>query len=123
MKNETLSRILCNLDLENCRWIRDNIYYIKKTVREMLYNCDTCTYRPAYTKYEFIVIAEEGVKKAIILNIFNKDLHWYVFKKWRSSHVLSNVLRTGIINEIWSEITSVTCCYEWNDDREKIPND
>ena len=68
MKNEILSRILCDFDLENCRWIRDNIYYnIKKTVREILYNCDTCTYRTTYTKYEFLVIAEEGVKKAIII--------------------------------------------------------
>ncbi len=32
----------------------------------MLYNCNTYIYRPTYIKYEFLVIAEEGVKKAII---------------------------------------------------------
>lgn len=119
MTNETLSHILRNLKLENCEWIRDNIYYIKKTVRQICYSCTTGTERATYTKYEFLVIAEEGIKKAIILNCGDLDLHWYVFNRWRGRHILSDALRSGIIKEIWPKITSVTCCYDWDDDKEE----
>ena len=100
MTNETLIYILRNLKLENCEHIRDNIYYIRKYVRQMCYSCTTGTERPTYTKYEFLVIADNGIKKAIILNCSDLDLHWYVFNRWRGNHVLSDALRTGVINEI-----------------------
>lgn len=118
MENETLSHILRGLHLDKCEFIRDNAYYIKKTVKQMIYNCDIKKEKPFYAKYEFLVVAENGIKKAIILNCGDIDLHWYVFKKWRGKHVLSNFLRTGIIKEIWPDIKTVTCCYEWDDNVE-----
>ena len=39
----------------------------------------------------------------------------FVFKKWRNQHVLSNTLRTGIINDIWPENKNISCCYSWLD--------
>lgn len=116
MTNKTLSHVLRNLKLENCKWIRDDVFYTRKTVRQMCYNCDTGNYRTDYSKYEFLVIAENGVKKAIILNCDNVDLHWYVFKKYRKKHVLSSVLKSGVIKELWPQITAISCCYEWDDD-------
>ena len=65
------------------------------------------------------MIADNGIKKAIILNCGDVDLHWYVFNRWRGNHILSDVLRSGIIKEIWPQITSVTCCYDWDDDKEE----
>ena len=41
------------------------------------------------------------------------------FKKWRGQHVLSNALRTGVIGEVWPENTKVTCCYNYDDNREE----
>ena len=119
MTNETLSHILRNLKLENCEWIRDNIYYIKKTVRQMCYSGTIGDYRPTYSKYEFLVIADNGIKKAIILNCGDVDLHWYVFNRWRGNHILSDALRSGIIKDIWPKIKTVTCYYDWDDDKEE----
>ncbi len=116
--NETLSHILRGLKLEKCKYVTCNTCYVKKTVKQMRYDDDLDKYVPYYSKHEFLVVVENGIKKAIILNCNNIDLHWYVFRKYRSQHVLSNVLRTGIIREIWPEVKKITCCYEWDDDRE-----
>ena len=51
-----------------------------------------------------------GITRKIILNYETKGL---------INHILSVVLRRGIIKEIWPQITSVTCCYEWDDDKEE----
>ena len=55
MTNKTLSHVLRNLKLENCKWIRDDVFYTRKTVRQLCYNCDTGNYRTDYSKYEFLV--------------------------------------------------------------------
>ena len=119
MKNETLSYILRSLKLSNYNRIKENIYYVKKRVKFTRYDFETGKKKYNYGKYEFLVIAEESIKKAIILNCGNIDLHWYVFKKWRGQHVLSNVLKSGIIKEVWPDIKTVTCCYDYNEDKEE----
>lgn len=45
------------------------------------------------------------------------DLHWYVLTYWRNQNVLSNALRTGIIRQVWPHIKTVTCCYNWDDNK------
>ena len=73
-------------------------------------------YRYTTAVNEFLLIAENGVKQAIILRCDETDLHWYVLKPWRKKHVLSNALRTGVIRKIWPKNTSITCCYDCDDD-------
>lgn len=119
MTNEKLSYILRNVRLSSCEYLRDNIYYIRTTVKEMVFDPNTQTERPHYCECEFLIIADNGIKKAIIYNCANIDLHWYTFKIWRDQGVLSRALRTGIIKDIWPQIKSVTCCYSWDDDREE----
>ena len=118
MKNETLSCILKNLKLSNCVYVKENIYYINKKVKLSRYDPKTGKKKYKHSKCEFLVITEDNVKKAIVLNCGDIDLHWYVFKKWRGKHVLSNALRTGVIKEIWPEIKTVTCCCDYNDNEE-----
>ncbi|MBR3968290.1 MAG: hypothetical protein IKJ93_01710 [Clostridia bacterium] len=119
MRNETLSHVLRSLNLDRCTHIKENIYYIKKTVRELTYSQTLGRDKIGSTKCEFLIIADGGVKKAIILKCGNVDLHWYVFKAWRNKKVLSNALRTNIIKETWSEIETVTCCYEYGENKEE----
>ena len=118
MKNETLSYVLRNLKLSKCISIGENLYYVKKNVKLMCYNCETGVRKSVYPKYEFIIIVENNIKKGIILNCGNIDLHWYVFKKWRGQHVLSNALRNGIIKKMWPDIKNITCCFCYDEDGE-----
>ena len=119
MRNEQLKYLLGKFDLRDCIPIIDNhIYYIKTPVKQ---RCSRSGggYRYITVMNEFLIIAENGVKQAIILRCDESDLHWYVSKPWRRKHVLSNALRTGVIREIWPENTSITCCYDYGDDPEE----
>lgn len=53
--------------------------------------------------YEFLIIAENNIKKAIILRFGTVDLHWLVLKQRRKQHVLNDALRTGILAKVWPE--------------------
>ena len=117
MTNIKLSYVLRNTKLTECTPIIDNyIYYVKKPVKEKVYNPTGNDYYEIFS-FEFLIITNNGEKQAIILRCDSVDLHWYVFKRWRKKHVLSNALRTGIISEIWPENKKITCCYEWDDNR------
>ena len=116
MKNETLSYVLRNLKLSKCISVGENLYYVKKKVKLTRCNFETGAKEYICSKYEFIIIAENNIKKGIILNCGNIDLHWYVFKKWRGQHVLSNVLKSGIIKKVWPNIKTITCCFDYKED-------
>lgn len=119
MKNEQLQSILLKIDINECEEIiRDYIYYIKKLIKQRVNHGDG---RFSYEKeeHEFLIIAHDMEKQAIILRCGNVDLHWYVLKKWRKKHILSNALRTGVINQIWPENKTITCSYDWSDDMDK----
>ena len=119
MTDEQLKSVLGRIDISECEEIIENyIYYIKMPVRQRC-SCSGGGYSYYTNKYEFLVIAENGVKQAIILRCDDIDLHWHVLKKWRGQHVLSNALRTGVIGEVWPENTKVTCCYNYDDNREE----
>lgn len=119
MKNETLSRVLRNINLSKCEDLGDGLYYAELEVKQMVFDPESQEEEPHYSICEFIIITENGVKKSIIYNCGNTDLHWYTLTKWRKQGVLSRALRTGIIKDVWPEVKKVTCCYDWNDNREE----
>ena len=121
MTDEKLATILKDqINLDDCEEIKPNhLYRIKTKVKQRVYNCD---YTYSNHEYEFIVIAENGVKKAIILRCDTIDLQWHVLKEWRGKHILSNALRTGIINKVWPDNKEITCCYDIGDDYESKYN-
>ncbi len=117
MTDMQLSYILRGINLEDCEYKGNNIFYIQKIVTIMVYDCCSGKEKPSHSKEEFLVIAEHGNKQGIIHNCDNRDLHWYVFTRWREQSVLSDALRTGIIKRMWPNIKSVSVCYNWDDDR------
>ena len=122
MKDEQLKSVLALIDLNECdEIIKNHIYYSKRPVRQRCYRGDG-SFRYINDEYEFLIIAENGEKQAIILRCGYVDLHWYVLRKWRNRHILSDALRTGVIQEIWPENTRITCCYNYDDDREQKYN-
>ena len=117
MTNKKLESILKGIDLDQCQEIiPDQIYYIKKTVRTQIYRNLKKTYD--IYEYEFLIIASNGVKQAIILRCSEEDLHWLVLRKYRGQHVLSNALRTGVIHKVWSNNKTITCAYNWDGEGE-----
>ena len=122
MKDEQLKSVLARIDLNECdEIIKNHIYYSKRPVRQRCYRGDG-SFRYINDEYEFLIIAENGEKQAIILRCGYVDLHWHVLRKWRNRHILSDALRTGVIQEIWPENTRITCCYNYDDDREQKYN-
>lgn len=117
MTNEKLSYILRGIDLKKCKPIVENhIYYISKLIKQKISN-GYGEERICKDLYEFLVIAPGGIKKGIILRCDNIDLHWYVYKKHRGEKVLSNALRTGVLRKVWPKNKTITCCYEWKDNK------
>lgn len=107
MKDEQLKSVLARIDLNKCdEIIKNHIYYSKRPVRQRCYRGDG-SFRYINDEYEFLIIAENGEKQAIILRCGYVDLHWYVLRKWRNRHILSDALRTGVIQEIWPEKSNV----------------
>lgn len=117
MTHKKLESILKGIDLDQCQEIiPDQIYYIKKKVRTQIYrNLKRC-----YDKheYEFLIIASNNIKQAIILRCGDMDLHWFVLRKYRGQHILSNALRTGVIQQVWPENKFITCAYGWDGEGE-----
>ncbi len=113
--DEQLERILKKMDLQECKPImKDYIYYCKKLIKSRSYSGDG-TYRYSTDESEFLIIVNGEEKQGIILRCGIVDIHWFVLKKWRKQHVLSNALRTGVINDVWPENKVVSCCYSWRD--------
>lgn len=118
MTNEKLRYILKQVELDECNEVITNyIYYIKREIKQRCNNGDG-SFRYVVDEYEFIIIAENGKKQAIILNCGNIDLHWFVLKEWRRKHILSNALRSFDIKKIWPDIKQITCSYSYNDEYE-----
>ena len=111
MTNEKLQRILQKISLSACTPIVDgHIYYVKMPVKHRYSFSDG--YRYVVDEKEFLIIAKNGVKQAIILRYDDGDLHWYVSKRWRNKHILSDALRTGAIHKVWPDDCMVRCCYD-----------
>lgn len=122
MRDEQLKYILERIDIRECEEIiEDYIYYSKRFVKQRCNRGDGSFYY-IEEEYEFLIIAERGEKQAIILRCGYADLQWHVLRKWRNRSVLSNALRTGVLREVWPENTKITCCYNYNDDRQQKYN-
>lgn len=122
MRDEQLKAVLDRIDINECDEIIENyIYYSKRPIKQRCYRGDG-SFCYVEDEYEFLIVVEDGEKKAIILRCGYVDLHWYVLRKWRNKQVLSNALRTGVLQDIWPENTKVTCCYSYNDNREQKYN-
>lgn len=117
MKDIQLLSVLRNIELADCAYLGNNLFYIKKIVRTRYYDCYSERDKYSRSEEEFLIIARNDVKQGIIHNCNNIDLHWYVLTHWRNKSVLSNALRTGIIRQVWPQINSVTCCYNWDDNK------
>lgn len=117
MKDIQLLSVLRNIELDRCTYMGNNIFYVKKIVQTRYYDC--CSGRDKFSRSEeeFLVITHHGIKQGIIHNCNNMDLHWYVLTHWRNKSVLNNALRTGIIRQMWPQIKTVTCCYNWDDNK------
>ena len=119
LKDDQLKYILQQINLNECEELVENyIYYSRRSVRQRCYHGDG-SYRYTTDENEFLIIAENGEKQAIILRCGRVDLHWYVLRKWRKHGVLSNALRTGILKEVWPENKKITCCYGYGDNYEE----
>lgn len=120
MTDERLRSVLKQIDINECEEIIDDyIYYCNIPVKQRCYHGDG-SFQYVTDEYEFLVIADGGgEKQAIVLRCGYSDLQWHVLRKWREKHVLSNTLRTGVLHEVWPENTKVTCCYNYDDDREE----
>ena len=103
MTDQQLEHVLKRINLDDCREVvPGHIYYTKRVVRSRMPRKDG-TYWYDKTNHEFLVIANNNIKQGIILRWGTCDLHWLVLKKYRNQHVLSNALRTGVINKLWPE--------------------
>ena len=115
MTDEQLERILKKTDLHECEpIIKDYIYYCKKPIKSRVNRGDG-TYRYSVDEHEFLLITNGKEKQGIILRYGIVDIHWLILRRWRNQHVLSNALRTGVINSIWPENKTISCCYSWRD--------
>ena len=56
-----------------------------------------------------LVITDSELNKKGIILFMGDDLHWYIYKKDRGKHHLSNALRTGCVKQTWSDLESITC--------------
>ena len=79
MTDRTLSYVLRNIKLQDCDYLRDGIFYTRRIVTEHKYDFETGLDNPSYLECEFLVITQHNIKKAIIYNCNDEDLHWYVF--------------------------------------------
>ena len=117
MTDLQLSSVLRNIDLQDCEYLGNDIYFIRKLVTTKFYDPYSGKDKHSRSIEEFLIIANREIKQGIIHNCNNDDLHWYVFLQWRNHSVLSNALRTGIIKHVWPDIEAVSCCYNWNDNK------
>ena len=67
-------------------------------------------YRIEKIQSELIVLVEDGVKVGAIYRMGDVDIHIVIDKKYQGRHIMSDFLRTGIINQLWPKIRSVKLC-------------
>ena len=66
---------------------------------------------PYFNRVEFILLTERGGKRVgIIYNMGNVDVHMQIAEEFQGRHILSNFARTGLLNEVWPELTETTIC-------------
>ena len=104
MRNRDLAAYLNFVKLPSCTVVRPNHIFRSEYSGTVRRNGEN-----VYRAGDFLIITDENLeKKAIIQRLYN-DVHWYVYKKFRNQHWLSDALRTGCIQEVWPNLKSVSC--------------
>ena len=102
MKNEQILKMVKSCDLnEGKELIPGKAYLFKRTFLEVISENE---------EYEIIILVKNGIKVGGILRMDDFDIHVVMYKKYENQHILSDFFRTGIINELWPNITSVMLC-------------
>lgn len=63
-----------------------------------------------FERRELIVLVRDGIKVGGIYRMGFYDIHVVMYEEYKGMHIMSDFLRTGIINEIWPENSSVELC-------------
>ena len=66
--------------------------------------------RISYEQEELIVLVKNHIKVGGIYRMGSYDIHIVMNNRFEGQHIMSNFLKTGIINDIWPENTSVELC-------------
>lgn len=105
MKNEEVIDLVKQCDLsEGKELIPGKAYLFNKKFREFVGG------RIEYNREEIIVLVESGIKVGGIYRMGSVDIHIVMEEKYEGQHILSNFLKTNIIEKIWPENTSVELC-------------
>lgn len=101
MTNEQLICKIKKCDLNECQeLIPGSAYYYKQKKLQIIENM-WCEYE------EMIILVKEGLKVGGIYRMGYNDLHWIIIKKYQNQHILSNFLKTEIMQKLWPENKSV----------------
>ena len=79
-------------------------------MESVLFSCIQFLSKKENEEYEIIILVKNGIKVGGILRMDDFDIHVVMYKKYENQHILSDFFRTGIINELWPNITSVMLC-------------
>lgn len=105
MKNEDVLDMVRRCDLRNGEeLVRGSAYLFNRRFRHNVSgkNC--------FEQEELIVLVKNGVKAGGIYRMGSYDVHFVMKDRFEGQHILSDFLRTGILNEVWPENTSVELC-------------
>ena len=99
MTNEGIKEFinLCNLDL--CEELIPNSAYYYKPPNE---DKDSIS--------EMIILVKDNVRVGGINLAFGPDIHIYMKDQYRGQHIMSSFLKTGIIKQLWPQVTSTELC-------------
>lgn len=105
MKNEEVLDLVKQCDIEEGKeLVPGKAYLYNKKFREV--RCGEIE----YIDEEIIVLIESGVKVGGIYRMGTVDIHVVIDEKYRGQHIMSNFLKTGLIEKIWPENRSVELC-------------
>ena len=105
MRNEDILRLINRCNIENGLVLIEGHAYLFNLKRRQ-----HCGNRYEYVTDEIIVLFKNGEKVGGIYRMGSYDLHWVIKKKYQGQHILSDFLRTEILNKVWPENKSVEIC-------------
>ena len=105
MKNEDILKLINKCNIESSVTLIDGNAYLFNLKRRQ-----HCGNRYECVIDEIIVLFKNGEKVGGIYRMGAYDLHWVIKQKYQGQHILSDFLRTKILNKVWPENKSVEIC-------------
>lgn len=105
MKNEDVLNLVQRCRLKSGKVLIPNKAYLFK--RKFLTRVGFKFYN---NEEEIIVLVKDGKKVGGIYRMGAYDIHCVLHEKYRNQHIMSDFLKSGIIQEIWPENKSVELC-------------